>query len=106
MATDERRPDTVTFTFETTVDVVVDLRTGEVKLEEGTGELADDWHYVALFAEGEFAGEAQAPGGHVNPYDADFEEGDQELVDRAEALMDAAFEAGTIVKSTTPEEIA
>lgn len=85
----EREPDTITFTYETTIDYVVDLRTGEVKRGD-VGELADEWHYVALFCEGEFAGEYQA-----DELD-DADERDEWLIDRAADCLTEAFDNGTV----------
>jgi hypothetical protein len=91
----ERQPDTVTFTFETVVDFVVDLRTGEVKRESRQEELTGDAHFVALFCEGEWAGEADLH--HRKPvhYDS-LEDGDEEIIDRASDLLNVAFHRGTV----------
>lgn len=91
----DRRPDTIVFTYETTIDYVVDLRDGSVKRGE-VGELADESHYVALFCEGEFAGEYQ---------DGDqYENDDEELIDKAADLLSAAFESGTVIPEDSTEQ--
>lgn len=96
----ERKPDTVTFTFTTTVDYVVDLRTGLVQRDDN-GELGGVT-YIALFCEGEFAGEGYQQ--------SEFEGEDWDVVNRAEQLMDAAFTAGTMKGGgdmpEPPEELA
>lgn len=81
----ERKPNVVSFTYETTVDYVVNLDTGVVTCE-ATGELADEYHYLALFCEGEFAGEYQT-GEHVDPDDED-------IIGHAAMLLGEAFRAG------------
>ena len=96
----ERKPDVVVFTYETSIDYVVNLASGQVK-QGAVGETSDDAHYVALFCEGEFAGEADIIGGQVvGP-----EPGDQELIDEAQDLLDAAFQAGTVETGPTDEQI-
>lgn len=90
----ERTPDVVTFTFETTVDYVVNLATGEVARKDD-GEIADEYHYVALFCEGEFAGEYHLCEGK--------DPEDEALIKRAEKMMEDAMQAGTVVGDTAPE---
>lgn len=88
---EERKPDTIVFTYETTVDYIVDLRTGVVQREDND-EIADEYHYVALFCEGEFAGEYQLAGSHREPYEDD----DEALIEQAEEILDAACASGTV----------
>lgn len=84
----ERKPDTVVFTYETTIDYVVDLRTKRVKVGD-VGEIADEPHYIALFCEGEFAGEEFLVQGER-------EDEDRAVIEQAEDILEGAFETSTI----------
>lgn len=91
MDEDKRRPDTVTFTFETTIDYSVDLRTGEVSRGE-IGRLADEYRHVALFCEGECASEMHT----AHRSRGGLEDSDEELIDRAQEIMEDALRTGIV----------
>jgi hypothetical protein len=98
MSEHDRTPDTISFTFETTIDYVVDVVNGTVKVGE-RGESAQDWHYAALFCEGEFAGEVLADQIYGEP-------DDQELLQKANAILDEALTLGTVEDSPSPARAA
>jgi hypothetical protein len=100
MSEHDRTPDTVSFSFETTIDYVVDVVNGTVKVGEVADSFAEEWHYVALFCEGEFAGEAFA--GHI--YGEDKE--DQELIQRANEIFDDAIANNTVDDGSSPARAA
>ena len=83
----DRQPNVVSFTFETSVDYDVDLDNGTVTRRDD-GTIDGEHHYVALFAEGEFAGEY-----HLGD---DRGAEDAALIERAEGIMDEAMRGGTV----------